>query len=298
MTNLIRWSLNRFFHSWLGHKAVLAMIKCTQYRVFRPFTVRAMELDALRLRARTSHPGHKMLPTSSKLHFGCGDRQIPGWVNVDVFGTDPLVDLGSGALPWQDQVFDAVVSHQVIEHLELRSELIPLLREVRRVCKPGAEIWLSCPDMEIICRHYLEDRAARLVEDRLRTATVETGLTDVPPQHFVNCLFVQCGEHQNLFDLELLDWTMRKAGFAGCERVTPDDFARRFPEFPPHYADAISIYVRAFAPALGEVQKATQAGFAANLNNGQQHDGDRVTPTSPLALCREIIADRTCVCCH
>jgi predicted SAM-dependent methyltransferase len=199
--------------------------------------------------ARIHGPRGTVTATSSKLQVGSGERLVPGWMNVDIYGTDPLVDLGSGVLPFHDQVFDAIASQHVIEHLDLHEELIPLLRELRRVSKPGAEIWLSCPDMEIICRAYLEDKARALVEDRIRTATVETGLNDQPPQHFINKIFVQEGEHKNLFDLELLDWTLRQAGFVNCRRVTPEEFLARFPEFPPHYADMLSIYVCAEAPA-------------------------------------------------
>jgi predicted SAM-dependent methyltransferase len=244
----IRYLLHAFFHTWIGYKLISFFISCTQYRVFRSFTVHSMRLDSLRLRARIAAPRVRIAPPLPRLHVGSGDRHVPGWTNVDVFGTDPLVDLGAGVLPWHDRVFDAIASQHVIEHLELHSELIPLLRELRRVARPGAEIWLSCPDMEIICRAYFEDRAAALVADRIRTATVETGLNGIPPQHFINKIFVQEGEHQNLFDLELLDWTLKQAGFADCRRVSPNEFHARFPEFPAHYADLLSIYVRAEAP--------------------------------------------------
>ncbi len=257
---LVRSVLHGFFHSWLGYKLVCLFITCTQYRVFRSFTVHAMRLDAMRLRARRATPRTRIAPPFPRLHVGSGDRHVPGWTNVDVFGTEPLVDLGSGVLPWHDQVFDAIASQHVIEHLELHSELIPLLRELHRVSRPGGEIWLSCPDLEIICRAYFEDRAAALVADRIRTATVETGLTGIPPQHFINKIFVQEGEHQNLFDLELLDWTLRQAGFVNCRRVTPEEFHARFPEFPEHYADMLSLHVRAEAPAANNPGEASHPG--------------------------------------
>lgn len=46
------------------------------------------------------------------------------------------------ALPVADQRFDLIVMTQVLEHLP---EPVSVLSEMRRVLKPGAELWLSAP---------------------------------------------------------------------------------------------------------------------------------------------------------
>lgn len=248
MRDIVRRLVDAFWKTWLGYRIVKLFIAATRYRVFSVWTVRLMQLDSLRLQARRAATPAGTVPGQTRLHLGCGQKRVPGWLNVDLADTDPPVDLAAGSLPWRDGVFEAVASQHVIEHLELEGELIPLLREVRRVARPGAEIWVSCPDLEIVCRSYLEHKGADLVADRLAHATVDTGLDRVPPQHFINKLFNQDGEHRNLFDFELLAWTFRQAGFAECDRVTPADFLARFPEFPPALNDMHSIYVRAIAP--------------------------------------------------
>jgi hypothetical protein len=141
------------------------------------------------------------------------------------------------------------VSQQVIEHLDLTTELVPLFRELRRVCRPGAEIWLSCPDLAKACRAYLEDKGAALLADRDARASVDSGIGGAPSQHFINLLFQQFGEHKNLLDFELLEWLCRTTGFGACRRVAEKDLLARFPEFPPRHDDFPSIYIRAVAGA-------------------------------------------------
>jgi predicted SAM-dependent methyltransferase len=243
----LAWLVGRLCHTWLGEMLIRLFLKLTKYRVFSFWTAHQMELDIIRLRARRLYRGPRQAPAHPRLHFGSGRKLVSGWVNVDVIGTTPCIDLADGELPWPDQSFDCAVSQHVIEHLELEGEVLPLLKEVRRVLKPGGEIWLSCPDLEIVCRAYLEDKGRRLRDDRLAHATVPTGLERVPSQQFINKLFNQDGEHKNLFDLEMFQWALSKTGFTDVRRVTPQDLLDRFPEFPRADNDMHSIYVRAIA---------------------------------------------------
>ena len=208
----------------------------------------ALRFDAQRWRARCRAPFTRPRgPLPEQLHVGCGTRRVAGWLNVDLAGSDQDVDL-SRPLPWARGHFRAVVSQHVIEHLELRRELIPLLRELRRVCRAGAEIWLSTPDLEVVCRGYLADRGRALVADRLsRHPGWEKQFAGVPVQQVVNYLFHQMGQHKNLFDLELLAWALAQGGFGSCERVREADLLACFPEFPPRHDDAQSLCVRARA---------------------------------------------------
>ncbi|HUP59834.1 MAG TPA: methyltransferase domain-containing protein [Thermoanaerobaculia bacterium] len=200
--------------------------------------------DAVRLRARLLHR-RRVTPASDLLHLGAGRRRVPGWLNVDVWSSDYDVDVACGRLPWRDASFRAIVSQHVIEHLELEEELIPLLRELRRVIRPAGELWLSCPDLEKVCRGYVEDKSAALHDDRRRRMP-DQGMRDgMPSQHFVNWLFHQGGEHRNLYDLELLSWALGEAGFASRERVDEKALLSRFPEFPIRNDDFQSLYVLA-----------------------------------------------------
>jgi predicted SAM-dependent methyltransferase len=126
-----------------------------------------VQFDLLRAKPRLLHGwGREVASSVDKLHLGCGFHRIPGWLNVDVAGSDFDWDLGCGRLLWKAGTSREVLSQQLGEHLGLERELLPLLREVRRVSANGAEIWLACPDMEKVCRSYLEHRGSDLVRDR------------------------------------------------------------------------------------------------------------------------------------
>ncbi|MDI3423358.1 methyltransferase domain-containing protein [Streptomyces luteolus] len=158
-------------------------------------------------------------------------------------GSELDLDLASGRLPFPDGSVTAVVMQHVVEHLELHGQLIPLLRELRRVCADDAVLWLSCPDLAKVCGAYVADRGQALKEDRCRRYP-DYSLGGAPVQQFVNDLFHARGRHRNLFDLELLDWALHQAGFPSGEQVMEADLLTAHPEFPPRHDDAQSLYVR------------------------------------------------------
>jgi predicted SAM-dependent methyltransferase len=204
-----------------------------------------MHFDLLRTRTRLKRHGDRdLVPSRPRLHVGSGLRKAEGWLNVDVVGSDFDVDLATGRLPWRQSSFDSVVSEHTIEHLELHAELLPLLAELRRVLRPGGEIWLSCPDIEKICRSYVDHRMVDLIEDREKRWPGYR-FDEAPTSHLINELFHQSGEHKNLFDFELVDWALRMAGFVDVRRVCEADLLARFPGFPARHDDAQSLYVTA-----------------------------------------------------
>jgi len=215
--------------------------------VVRPSTRRSVMFDLLRLRARVLSSVRRPPSQSRRLHLGCGARKIPGFLNVDIRDSDFDVDLASRSLPFRDASFDVIVSQQVIEHLHIGTELSPLLRELSRILAPGGEAWLSCPDMEQICRSYLADGGAALLADR-RSRWPGFDLDGLPAGQMMNVLFHQAGEHVNLFDLPLLTHLLRQAGFATIERLTEAEMLCRFPELPPRDDGSVSLYVRGVLP--------------------------------------------------
>lgn len=89
--------------------------------------------------------GHSM-----KLNLGCGMIHKDGYVNIDIdpgVNPDMVCDLGNEPLLFDDGSVDSVYSNHFFEHLDF-SEADYLIRELYRVCKPGAVIEFCCP-------HYL-----------------------------------------------------------------------------------------------------------------------------------------------
>lgn len=83
-----------------------------------------------------------------KLNLGCGSDIRPGYVNVDKFGStaDLLFDLETHPWPWPDNSVEEVVLNHVLEHLGATAEAyFAIIRELYRVCMPGAQIQIVVP---------------------------------------------------------------------------------------------------------------------------------------------------------
>ena len=94
------------------------------------------------------------------VNVGCGTVAHPSWRNFDVVPQLPHVqplDVRKG-LPLDDGIAAAVYSSHVLEHLT-ESEAKPFLSELWRVLEPGGVVRLVVPDLETICRNYLQQLA-------------------------------------------------------------------------------------------------------------------------------------------
>lgn len=209
-----------------------------------PETKKGIRFDIARLIARRNNIKKNLQPKHKYLHLGCGKRKIEGWLNVDIMKSDFNIDLGYGKLPWADKSFDKIVTQHVIEHLHLKNELLPLIKELYRVMAPSGVIYISTPDLEKVCNSYKLDRAKSLIEDR-KTRYPNFSMQDIPSQHFINILSHQSGEHKNLFDFEMIKWMLEINGFTKCVRIIEENLLNEISEFPKRNDDYQSVYVKA-----------------------------------------------------
>jgi len=82
-----------------------------------------------------------------RLHLGCGDKRIEGWVNIDghpLPGVDVVADLRQG-LDFTGVA--AVFAEHFLEHLTIE-EALALLLEVHRVLDPGGWLRISTPNLD------------------------------------------------------------------------------------------------------------------------------------------------------
>ena len=80
-----------------------------------------------------------------KLHLGCGLDIKKGYVNLDkvpLKGVDIVHDLDKYSWPFPSNYFDVVYAKDVIEHVK---DLVRAMKEVHRVCKPGARVRFIVP---------------------------------------------------------------------------------------------------------------------------------------------------------
>ncbi|MEW6268435.1 MAG: methyltransferase domain-containing protein [Thermodesulfobacteriota bacterium] len=109
-----------------------------------------------------------------RLNWGCGPVTARGWVNCDKIlgpGVDVCCDVRSG-LPLRDGSFDYAVGVHVLQDLAY-PDVVPALRELRRVLKPDGVLRLVLPDLErALQAHRANDRAYFYVPDE-DAATVD-----------------------------------------------------------------------------------------------------------------------------
>jgi predicted SAM-dependent methyltransferase len=89
-----------------------------------------------------------------RVHLGCGQTPIAGWVNVDVQalpGVDRVLDVRKG-LPFVDVA--AIYAEHFLEHLDLADGLA-CLAECRRVLGPTGILRISTPNLDwVLATHY------------------------------------------------------------------------------------------------------------------------------------------------
>ena len=135
----------------------------------------------------------------TRLHVGCGQEAIAGWINIDnqpLPGVDRVLDV-RGGLPYSG--VSAIYAEHFIEHLGFEDALA-FLGECRRVLLPDGVLRLSTPNLDwVLTTHY-----------RWHDVTQPDRVFDCMR---LNRAFRAWG-HQFLYNQETLAAVLRNAGFA------------------------------------------------------------------------------------
>ena len=154
----------------------------------------------------------------AKLHIGCGDRILNGWLNTDYSPTSNDIVLldATGLYPFKNKTFDYVFSEHMIEHVSHANGRM-MLRECFRVLKHGGKIRLTTPDLLFLCSLY-KDNKSELQHEYIKWAAAlfldEGNAVDT----FVINYFVRNWGHQFIYDEKVLRHSMEGAGFQNIVR--------------------------------------------------------------------------------
>jgi predicted SAM-dependent methyltransferase len=103
----------------------------------------------------------------ARLNWGCGPHPAPGWVNSDRLsgpGIEVSADIRDG-LPLASDTFDYVVSIHALQDLAYL-DVVPALRELRRLLRAGGVLRLAVPDLDRAIAAYVRgDRGYFFVPD-------------------------------------------------------------------------------------------------------------------------------------
>ena len=90
-----------------------------------------------------------------KLHLGCGERAIPGFIHIDVNDL-PHIDYRRSIDDlsiFDNGTVDLIYSSHTLEYFD-RLEVMRVLKEWYRVLKKGGILRIAVPDFEAIVKIY------------------------------------------------------------------------------------------------------------------------------------------------
>lgn len=174
-----------------------------------------------------------------RLNWACGPSPVPGWVNSDRLaapGIELPCDIRDG-LGVRDGTFAYAVSIHGLQDLPYL-DVLPVLRELRRVLCPGGVLRLALPDLDRSIQAYLRgDRGYFYIPDdevrrpgaKLVVQTVWYGSTRTP------------------FTWDLIDELCEKAGYARVVRCAYRRTASAHPDIVAlDNRERESLFVEAF----------------------------------------------------
>lgn len=114
-----------------------------------------------------------------KLHLGCGKRKWEGFINCDLKDSDHDCDIRS--LPFDDGSADEIHAIHVCEHFML-TEILAVLREWRRVLKPGGTLTVELPCWDKV-KHHIANHAPEHMTRWALYGDPKTHVDGIPALH-------------------------------------------------------------------------------------------------------------------
>lgn len=156
----------------------------------------------------------KKLEKSSfvKIELGSGSKKgKDGWTTVDQYGADINWDLRRG-IPLPNETVDKIYSSHLLEHIPYQ-QLIPFLRECRRVMKSDAEFSVCVPNFRLYVDAYKNKTLFRNRDTWWQPGIVDTG-SSIDQLNYVAYML---DKHKYMFDEENLINTLTQAGFSNAQ---------------------------------------------------------------------------------
>jgi hypothetical protein len=148
----------------------------------------------------------------TKLHIGCGDHPLPGWLNTDLNPRRSDIRLmdATARFTFPDGTFERVFSEHMIEHVP-HAGGAAMLAECRRVLHAGGRIRISCPDQQFIDRlHGPIEQLTDLERSYVDWACRHFGLTSAAA---VGTNLAHGFGHQHIYTVASLRTALETAGF-------------------------------------------------------------------------------------
>ncbi len=157
-----------------------------------------------------------------RVQFGCGQFAAPGWINTNlepVPGADLIGDIRDGLPLNSDSVRYVASMHALCELPYL--DVVPALRELRRVLEPGGVLRLGLPDLDRAIAAYARgDRSYFTIPDE------ET--PSLSGKFIVQMTWY--GTNLMMFTYEFTRELLERAGYRDIARCEPGQTTAPWPE--------------------------------------------------------------------
>lgn len=184
-----------------------------------------------------------MIDSPSRIELGSGPHGIPGFIHVDaikVGNVDVVSDIRH--LSWLAAgSVDELYSAHAVEHISY-TEIDSVLIEWYRVLKPSGKITIKMPDLDFLCRAYVE--GVHSTEETM--IAIFGGFADYPggpegwdkisgnPQWERNTIpdgeipypgqYTEWGAHKALYTFNSFKPRLERAGFMNVRRIVENDW--------------------------------------------------------------------------
>ncbi len=202
------------------------------WRAFSAVSLRYTALNRQSLYHKICHAGVR------RLHVGCGHVRLPGWLNIayekkEEYGRiifqNGIYYLNYNLLkPWpvDEGSIDFIAASHFIEHLDLNNGM-EFSKNSFRALKTGGVIRLSCPNLELYAKNYIERNRNFFDNPKIREWCTFKNVATFG-EIFAAKAYDSGGSHKWFYDFESLKHILESAGFKQVKKVgrlegqTPD----------------------------------------------------------------------------
>ncbi len=166
----------------------------------------------------------------ARLHVGCGNIYLNDWLNITLENKEEYgrMRLREGALylnynllgdwPFDENSIDYVAASHFIEHLDLNHGMA-FTQKCFRVLKSGGVIRLSCPNLELYAKNYVERNKEFFNHPLIREwCAFKNAVT--PGEIFAAKAYDSGGSHKWFYDFDSLKHILESAGFVSVRKVS------------------------------------------------------------------------------
>jgi len=161
-----------------------------------------------------------------RLHLGCGDNILDGWMNIDIGSDDPRVihcDVSNLDQIVGDGSASEIYACHVLEHIP-RGLQVPVLAHWLGKLRPSGVCYIAVPDFNYLVTEYV-----RALAEGEQWWDSEKAIISSLMGGYADGSHDEHNHHKSLFDLQYLAYLMTTAGFVGVRRYQPLDLG-----FDPH----------------------------------------------------------------